>query len=290
MRPFLAIGLGLTLLILASPTLAEPVCGASPAMERLQADLHQPRGRVMVAAHRGGHLRAPENSLGAIEEAVRAGADIVEIDIKVSSDGVPYLMHDQTVTRTTGGQGDAEALAYDQIRRLRLEGGAEPPPTLIEALRRTCGRVLVDLDLKTDRIAPVMAVVEGLGMADQVIVFDSDSHMLRRARSLLPQVEVMPRVDRPDALQDQIRDLSAVAVVHGDPGSLTPPLRSAIRALPARAWVNALGDVDDALAVDSRDVCARVAGLLALDANIIQTDQPARLRRALTTCRLEAAP
>lgn len=274
----------------ATPALADPVCGQTAVMSRLQAELAKPRGALLIAAHRAGHLDAPENSLAAIDEAVRAGADIIEIDVKVSADGVPFLMHDQTVTRTTGGVGEAESLTYAQVRALRLEGGSEPPPTLVEALRSACGRVLVDLDLKTDRVAPVIAVVEGLGMTDQVLFFDSDSQVLAQVRRLAPQAVIMPRVSRPDGLAEAVEGLAPIFVLHGDPDSLTPPLRMQIRALAARVWINSLGEVDAAVATDAPDVCERLEALLALDADIIQTDRPLALRRALASCRLEAAP
>jgi len=274
----------------ATPALADPVCGQTAVMSRLQAELAKPRGALLIAAHRAGHLDAPENSLAAIDEAVREGADIVEIDVKVSADGVPFLMHDQTVTRTTGGAGEAESLTYAQLRRLRLEDSSEPPPTLVEALRKTCGRVLVDLDLKTDRIGPVVAAVQGLGMTDQVVFFDSDRAVLRAVRELAPRALLMPRVSRPDGLAAAVEGLPAVTIIHGDPESLTPQLRNGARALPARIWVNSLGDVDEALAVRAPDLCLRLEGLLVLDANVIQTDRPRGLRRAVSDCGLAALP
>ncbi|WP_396592659.1 glycerophosphodiester phosphodiesterase family protein [Brevundimonas sp. R86498] len=282
---FAALAAGLA----ATPAPADPVCGATAVMSRLQAELARPRGTLLIAAHRAGHLEAPENSLTAIDEAVRAGADIIEIDVKVSADGVPFLMHDQTVTRTTGGVGDAERLTYAQVRNLRLEGSPEPPPTLVEALRSACGRVLVDLDLKTDRIAPIVAVVEGLEMTDQVLFFDSDIGVLRQVQRLAPKAMVMPRVGRPDGLASAAAGLTLVFVVHGDPDSLTSDLQAEIRGLPARTWVNSLGEVDAALAADQPDLCHRLRALLALDANVIQTDRPHDLRRALSACGLEAA-
>lgn len=274
----------------ATPALADPVCGQTAVMSRLQAELAKPRGALLIAAHRAGHLDAPENSLAAIDEAVREGADIVEIDVKVSADGVPFLMHDQTVTRTTGGAGEAESLTYAQLRRLRLEDSSEPPPTLVEALRKTCGRVLVDLDLKTDRIGPVVAAVQGLGMTDQVVFFDSDRAVLRAVRELAPRALLMPRVSRSDGLAAAVEGLPAATIIHGDPESLTPQLRNGARALPARIWVNSLGDVDEALAVRAPDLCSRLEGLLVLDANVIQTDRPRGLRRAVSDCGLAALP
>ena len=59
---------------------------------------------TIVVAHRGDHTAAHENSLEAIERAIRAGADYVELDVRATRDGELALMHDATVDRTTDGQ------------------------------------------------------------------------------------------------------------------------------------------------------------------------------------------
>ena len=74
----------------------------------LRKKLLDPNGEVMVASHRAAHAKYPENSIDAIREAIRLQVDIIEIDVKVSKDGVPFLMHDRTMNRTTNGKGDPE--------------------------------------------------------------------------------------------------------------------------------------------------------------------------------------
>jgi glycerophosphoryl diester phosphodiesterase len=114
--------------------------------------------------------------------------------------------------------------------------------------------------------------------------------VLRAVRELAPRALLMPRVSRPDGLAAAVEGLPAVTIIHGDPESLTPQLRNGARALPARIWVNSLGDVDEALAVRATDLCSRLEGLLVLDANVIQTDRPRGLRRAVSDCGLAALP
>jgi glycerophosphoryl diester phosphodiesterase len=77
-------------------------------------------GSVMVAAHRGAHAKFPENSVGAIKEAIRLKVDIVEIDVKVSKDGVPFLMHDRTMDRTTTGKGDPELFTWEELQQFNI--------------------------------------------------------------------------------------------------------------------------------------------------------------------------
>jgi glycerophosphoryl diester phosphodiesterase len=71
-----------------------------------------------VIGHRGAAATAPENTLESIREAKRLGAGGVEFDAKLASDGVPLLMHDDTLDRTTSGRGAVAALDSRDIRRL----------------------------------------------------------------------------------------------------------------------------------------------------------------------------
>uniref|UniRef100_A0A665V4T3 Glycerophosphodiester phosphodiesterase 1-like n=1 Tax=Echeneis naucrates TaxID=173247 RepID=A0A665V4T3_ECHNA len=101
-----------------------------------------PPGDVPVVAHRAGSHDAPENTLAAIREASRNGATGVELDLSFTADGVPVLMHDDTVDRTTNGSGPISKLQIVQLRRLdaaahhRLKDkfSGEKVPTLQEAV------------------------------------------------------------------------------------------------------------------------------------------------------------
>ncbi|KAM6957351.1 glycerophosphodiester phosphodiesterase 1-like [Aplochiton taeniatus] len=101
-----------------------------------------PSAGVPVIAHRGGGHDAPENTLAAIREASRNGATGVELDLGFTADGVPVLMHDETVDRTTNGSGPVSRLALSQLRKLDASFGhrlrenfrGERVPTLQEAV------------------------------------------------------------------------------------------------------------------------------------------------------------
>ncbi|KAM3864149.1 glycerophosphodiester phosphodiesterase 1-like [Diretmus argenteus] len=101
-----------------------------------------PSGGVPVVAHRAGSHDAPENTLAAIREASRNGATGVELDLSFTADGVPVLMHDDTVDRTTNGSGPVSRLQWSQLSRLdasarhRLKDkfSEEKVPTLQEAV------------------------------------------------------------------------------------------------------------------------------------------------------------
>jgi glycerophosphoryl diester phosphodiesterase len=77
---------------------------------------------VRVAAHRGGALLWPENSVRAFRNALALGADLLELDVHLAADGGMAVVHDPTVDRTTDGAGAVAALSTAELRRLRLRG------------------------------------------------------------------------------------------------------------------------------------------------------------------------
>ena len=93
-----------------------------------------------IIGHRGARAHAPENTLAGIREGARQGARWVEVDVKLTADGEPILMHDETLDRTTDGRGEVRAHDLAAIRRLSANRGfapayaGEPVPTLAEAL------------------------------------------------------------------------------------------------------------------------------------------------------------
>ncbi|XP_035254654.1 glycerophosphodiester phosphodiesterase 1-like [Anguilla anguilla] len=97
---------------------------------------------ISAIAHRGGGHDAPENTLAAIQEASRNGATGVELDLEFTADGIPVLMHDETVDRTTNGSGPVGKLRFVELRkldasakhRLRDKFPGQKVPTLQEAV------------------------------------------------------------------------------------------------------------------------------------------------------------
>jgi len=73
---------------------------------------------VQVIAHRGSSLEAPENTLRAFELALISGADGLELDVQLTLDGEPVVLHDETLDRTTSGQGYLIGHSYSQLRKL----------------------------------------------------------------------------------------------------------------------------------------------------------------------------
>lgn len=237
---------------------------------------------VLVASHRAVHHELPENSLPAVREAIRLGVDIIEIDVKVSKDGVPFLMHDGKVDRTTTGKGDPEEMTFAQLQELRLIAHGkttdEKIPTLEEVLKLAKGNILVDLDLKTDRLGAIFGVVCKTGTQDIVFFFDSDYNMLSTVVAADPGFMLMPRAYSL-AMADSAIVRFKPKAVHIDFKFYTPEVVHLIKSNKARIWINALGLPD--LQVRGGKVDEALNALLKNGANIIQTDEPERLMKAL---------
>ena len=122
--------------------------------------------RVQVFAHRGASRAQPENTLAAFALAFEQGADGSELDVALSADGIPVVMHDSTVDRTTTGAGAVEALTLEQLQALDA-GDGQPVPTLDAVLALAVEHgAEINIEVKAaDAAAAVLDVVrrhEGL--------------------------------------------------------------------------------------------------------------------------------
>ncbi|GAA3096081.1 glycerophosphodiester phosphodiesterase family protein [Rhizobium viscosum] len=131
-----------------------------------------------VVAHRGIWCDAPENSLVAIEAAIRAGCNVVEIDVRRSADGGLFLLHDGTLQRMAGIDEAPEALSSARLAGITLrnrDGGesnemtGERLPSLRQLFDLTRDRIFLHLDVKDRAIIPeVIACARDMGVAGQV--------------------------------------------------------------------------------------------------------------------------
>jgi len=109
------------------------------------------QNRPFVVAHRGASASHPENTLAAFEGAVEAGADVVELDARLTADNVAIILHDMDVSHTTDGTGLVHGMTLDQVKRLDASGGRGPRaevPTLREALNFLSGRSGINIEIK----------------------------------------------------------------------------------------------------------------------------------------------
>lgn len=181
------------LIILASVALLFASCSQEASKpyanraEAIAAQIHNPDSKyVVVACHRGDWRNFPENSIPAIESIIRMGADIMELDLKMTKDSVLVLSHDGTVTRCTnfssvfknepGKSARVKDLTLEEIKRLSLKRAHNVAidtlhmPTLREALLCCKDRICVNVDQGYEFYDEVLAITEELGVTDQILI------------------------------------------------------------------------------------------------------------------------
>lgn len=237
----------------------------------------------MVAAHRGAHSDVPENSVASIQEAIKHDIEIVEIDIRISKDGIPVLMHDDKVDRTTTGKGDVEDFELSQLKQLQLlhngKKTEQSVPTLAEVLEIGKDKILFDLDLKTSQIEKVMDVVEDIKAQNSVFFFDSDWKILEKVKAAHPDWKIMPRAYNEQEAIEAFRKFKPWAI-HVDPSFASAELADYFHSRGVHVWINALGDVDEDL---SNENLASFKKLMSTNSNIIQTDYPRKIKTLIRT-------
>lgn len=143
--------------------------------------------RPLVISHAACAGHAPENTLAGIRKAIALGSEAIEIDVQQSSDGVPVLMHDLTVDRTTNGSGKIAELTVAELQA--LDAGGEPVPTLAEVLDLTKGKVLLVMEIKQPGVEEQVAgVVHEANALNDVMTWSFYPRALEGMRAAEPRI------------------------------------------------------------------------------------------------------
>jgi glycerophosphoryl diester phosphodiesterase len=168
----------------------------------------------VIVAHRGLHDGYPENSLSAFRAAWTSGIEWCECDIHLTADGIPVILHDETLDRTTTGKGavrDATLDELDRLVRLRDSDGdltKARVATLAQVLRAMsfCSRLLVEVKAGGAKPAErVVDVIKTEGAEGRCVVQSFMEEHLRVVSGIEPPLPVAWLVDRPEQLADAYR-------------------------------------------------------------------------------------
>lgn len=228
----------------------------------------QPR----IIAHRGVARTHPENTLVAFEAAVAAGVDGVELDVQLTADGVPVVLHDPSLQRTTGVDGDVNALSAIEIDTLsaceperfgeRFRGERIPRLSAVAERLSAVTSLRVFIEIKPEVLrhhsapATVQAVLtasEALGSQRVIISFRDDVLQAARSQTRTAVGWVIPRygaaaIERARALAPEFLFCDHQRLPAG------------MARLPDGPWEWAIYEVDDASLADR--LCRRGAGWL----------------------------
>lgn len=161
--------------------------------QRHVAPLPAAKHRFVVIAHRGDHEHVPENTVASVKEAIRAGVDFAEIDLRTSKDGFLVLMHDASVNRMTNGKGNIRDLSLDSIRTLEIKEGDKiyRVPEFREILAACRGHIGIYLDFKDADVAEAYRQIKDAGMEKNIVVYLNKAPQYAAWRKVAPQMPLM---------------------------------------------------------------------------------------------------
>jgi glycerophosphoryl diester phosphodiesterase len=141
---------------------------------------------IHIIAHRGASAYEPENTLRAFARAIEMGATLIELDVHLSRDRHPVVLHDADLSRTTSGTGRVSELTLDEIQRFDA-GLGEHVPTLGEVIDLVRGQVQLYIELKGQQTpAAVVDTLQAKDCIDQAIVGSFYPWLPQKAKFLEP--------------------------------------------------------------------------------------------------------
>lgn len=266
--------------------------------EMIAAQIHDPNSKyVVVACHRGDWRNYPENSIPAIESIIRMGADIMELDLKLTKDSVLVLSHDKTIDRCTNGKGKVSDYTYEELMQFNLKRAHGVTtenikmPTLREALECCKDRICVNVDQGYQYYDMVLAITEELGVTDQILIKGKKpvAEVAEKMDAHEHNMMYMPIVDiqkeKGMELFNEYMETGTVPLAYEvcwqtEDGTFQEVAKKIIDQ-GSKVWVNTiwaslcggLGNDDDA-AYDAEDPATVYDRYLEMGVSMIQTDRP----------------
>lgn len=219
-----------------------------------------------IYAHRGASAELPENTLPAFARAIEVGAFGIELDVHLTRDGIPVVIHDETVDRTTNGTG---AIAdFDLAELTRLDAGDGSIIATLDQVLDLVGEALhIDIEVKAAAAADAVLLVTTARPALRFAVSSFDHDVLRHVRGKAPGLELWPLTigATDNALATAAELESPYLAIHE--GFVNSDIMAYLKSRSLEAWVWTVNDPE------------RAAQLASLGVAGICTDDPARLVR-----------
>lgn len=266
--------------------------------EAIAAQLKDPGSDyVVVVSHRGDWRNWPENSIPAIKSLIDMGADVMELDLKITKDSVIVLSHDTTIDRCTNGRGKVSDYTYEELQKFCLVKGNGARidtlhiPTLRQALEVCKDNICVNIDQGYWYYDLVLEITEELRVTDQILIKGKSPlrEVAAKMASHPHNMMYMPIVDvqRPNGLEllNSYLDSGTVPLAYEVcwQSGKVDPWAKLILDQGSKVWVNTLwptlcggyGNDDDAAYVQGAGKVYQQ--YLDAGVSIIQTDRPAFL-------------
>jgi glycerophosphoryl diester phosphodiesterase len=210
-----------------------------------QAAIPASKNAIVVIAHRGNHTNAQENTLAAYQNAINAGADYVEMDLRTSKDSQLIIMHDGTVNRMTNGTGKVSELTWAAMQQMTVVDKNHPEwpeqsiPLFRDVLKLCKGKINIYLDFKDANVQSTYEALKQAGMLQSVIVYINAAHQYAAWKSIAPQIPLM--VSLPDSVQRETQLISFldqydISLLDGSLDEYNPVIVQAATARNIQVW------------------------------------------------------
>ncbi|HRP56895.1 glycerophosphodiester phosphodiesterase family protein, partial [Agriterribacter sp.] len=174
------------------------------------APLPETKYKLVVIAHRGNHVKVPENTVESVKEAIKSKSDYVEIDLRTTKDGQLVIHHDATVDRMTNGNGNVKDLTLAEIQQLKVADKNKPTkktyriPTFSDVLKVCKGKINIYLDFKDAGVTEAYRQIQAAGMEKQVAVYVNSIQQYKEWRNTAPGIPLITSVIEEVKNKDQL--------------------------------------------------------------------------------------
>tara|TARA_B100000965_G_C19499796_1_gene716918 strand:- start:195 stop:935 length:741 start_codon:yes stop_codon:yes gene_type:complete len=142
---------------------------------------------VAISAHRGGSMEAPENTIESFEYSIEIGSSYIETDVQLSSDGIPYIFHDDDLSRLFQKDVVFNSLHSDEINQLMLFDKYKIPT--LESILNKFPDTFFQIDVKTDEVVlPALEVIRKTNSINNVCLASFSSKRLKQVHNLYPEI------------------------------------------------------------------------------------------------------
>lgn len=169
---------------------------------------------IELVAHRGANGLAPENTRAAVEQCLKFGVDVIELDVQRSLDGTLYNFHDRSLNRTTNGSGSLFLRhsryidALDAGSWFSHDFAGERVPKIQDLIHEFRGKLRFYLDIKSGSLRKIASMIRASGIADETFVWFANPKREKRFRRIAPDVALKVNVRTPE-------DITRIALPRG---------------------------------------------------------------------------
>ncbi|MCA6440935.1 MAG: glycerophosphodiester phosphodiesterase family protein [Sediminibacterium sp.] len=238
--------------------------------------LPKAKHNFIVVAHRGDHTEAPENTLLAYQNAIKAGADYVEIDLRTTKDSQLVIMHDASLMRMAGLNKKVQECIYDSIKNLLIrdvnhpEWGSHKIPGFEEVLKLCKGKINIYLDFKDASVEQAYKAIVAHKMEKHVVVYINAPQQFidwRRIAPAMPLMISLPKKIATKSMMDSVLTKYPIDILDGNYNEYTIETVQASQARGIPIWAD----------IQGRDEDQHWLTALSLGINGLQTDHPKAL-------------